>query len=152
MEIYLDADDQIVGRMCSVIAKRLLKGDTVFIVNAEKAVVSGRQQAIFEAFRQKISRGDPYNGPFYPNVPDRVLKRSVRGMLPKNPRGREALKRLKVFLSVPGEFKGKKFEKIKEAENNLDFKFTTLGRISQVVSGRQLFLASTQKAAAKAEA
>lgn len=138
MEIYLDASDQIVGRMSSVVAKKLLRGDTIFIVNAEHAVVSGSQQATFEFFRRRISRGDPYNGPFYPNVPDRVLKRSVRGMLPKNARGREALKRLKVFLSVPEEMKGRKFEKIKEAENNLDFKFTSLGRISQVVSGRKV--------------
>lgn len=151
-ELYLDASDQIVGRMCSVVAKKLLKGETIFIVNAEKAVISGSQKATFQLFRERTSRGDPYNGPFYPNMPDRMLKRSVRGMLPKNASGREALKRLKVFLSVPDELSKKKFEKIKEAENHLDFKLTSLGKISQVISGRRLFQPSTQKAAAKTAA
>lgn len=138
MEIYLDASDQIVGRMAARVAKRLLKGDTIFIVNAEKAVVSGDQQATFELFRQRIARGDPYNGPFYPNVADKILKRAVRGMLPKHsPRGREAIKRLKVFLSVPEEMQAKKLEKIKEAENTLNCKFVTLQRVTEVVSGRK---------------
>ena len=138
-EIYLDASDQILGRMAARVAKMLLKGDTIYIVNAEKAVVSGDQKATFELFRQKVARGDPYNGPFYPNVADKILKRSVRGMLPKRSvRGRDSMKRLKVFLSVPEEFQGKKFDKIKQAENTLNCKFVTVGRINQVVSGRKV--------------
>ena len=136
-ELYLDATDQIVGRMASVVAKKLLKGETVFILNAEKAVISGSKKAVFQFYKNRVSRGDPYHGPFYPNVPDMMLKRSVKGMLPKTTRGREALKRLKVFLSVPEEMKAKKLQKIKEAENKLDFKFVSLAEISNVISGRK---------------
>ena len=137
-ELYIDATDQILGRMASRVAKRLLKGDKIFIVNAEKTIVSGKPQVVFDIYKARISRGDPYNGPFYPNVPDMMVKRTVRGMLPKGPRGRETLKRLRVFLSVPEELKNKKFEKIKEAENNLTHKYVELREVSRVVSGRKI--------------
>ena len=137
-ELYIDASDQILGRMAAQVAKKLLKGDTIFIVNAEKTIVSGNPQVVFDIYKARISRGDPYNGPFYPNVPDKMVKRTIRGMLPKGPRGKEALKRVKVFLSVPEELQKKKFEKIKEAENNLSHKFVELSEISRVVSGRKI--------------
>lgn len=137
-DLYIDANDHVLGRLASSVAKNLLKGNTIFVVNAEKAIVSGSPQATFDFFRAKITRGDPYHGPFYPNVPDRVIKRVVRTMLPKNDKGRTALKRLRVFLSVPEDLKGRKFERIKSAENNLNCKYITLGRVSEVVSGRKI--------------
>ena len=137
-ELYIDATDQILGRMASKIAKKLLKGDSIFIVNAEKTIVSGKPQVVFQIYKERISRGDPYNGPHYPNVPDMMVKRTVRGMLPKSPRGRDALKRLRVYLSVPEELKDKKFEKIPEAENNLTQKYVELAEVSRVVSGRNV--------------
>ena len=137
-ELYIDASDQILGRMAAQVAKKLLKGDKIFIVNAEKTIVSGKPQVVFDIYKARISRGDPYNGPFYPNVPDMMVRRTVRGMLPKSLRGREALKRLRVFLSLPPDLKDKKFEKIKEAENNLSNKFVELSEVSRVVSGRKI--------------
>ncbi len=137
-ELYIDASDQILGRMAAQVAKKLLKGDTIFIVNAEKTIVSGDPQVVFDIYKARISRGDPYNGPFYPNVPDKMVKRTIRGMLPKSPRGKEALKRVKVYLSVPDELREKKFEKIKEAENNLTQKYVELAEVSRVVSGRKI--------------
>jgi LSU ribosomal protein L13P len=41
-------------------------------------------------------------GPKYPKTPDRLFKRMVRGMLPKEKAmGREALKRLYVYIGTP---------------------------------------------------
>ncbi len=137
-ELYLDASDHVLGRLASNVAKSLLKGNSVIIVNAEKVVVSGDHKATFDFFRAKIARGDPYHGPFYPQVPDKVVKRVVRGMLPKNHKGKTALKNLRVFISVPDELKGKKFERVKKAENNLNCKFVDLQEISRVVSGRKI--------------
>ncbi|RLI06236.1 50S ribosomal protein L13, partial [Candidatus Bathyarchaeota archaeon] len=37
----IDASGLILGRMASIVAKRLLEGEQIEIVNAEKAVVSG---------------------------------------------------------------------------------------------------------------
>ena len=137
-ELYVDGSDHILGRMAARVAKSLLKGDNIFIVNAENVVVSGNPKATFNFFREKISRGDPYHGPFYPNMPDRIVRRVVRTMLPKNAKGRAALKRLKVFLSVPEELQSKKFIKIKTAENNLNCKFVELGQVTRVISGRKV--------------
>jgi len=39
--LYIDADDQIVGRLSSKIAKLLLNGEEIMLFNAEKAVMSG---------------------------------------------------------------------------------------------------------------
>jgi large subunit ribosomal protein L13 len=128
-EIMINAEDCIAGRLASLVAKRLLNGEEIRIVNAEKAVISGDPKVVFDIFKGKISRGDPYHGPFYPRRPDMVLKRMVRGMLPKKPRGRDAYKRLKVFISIPEEFKNREFEIMERAKNDLECKFTTLEKL-----------------------
>lgn len=125
-EIVINAENSVLGRMASLAAKELLKGRKITIVNAEKCVVSGNPQATAESFRERIARGDPYHGPFYPKAPDRIVRRVVRGMLPKKPRGKGALKGLKVFISLPKEFEGREFAKLKGAENRLEGKFLSL--------------------------
>jgi large subunit ribosomal protein L13 len=137
MNMIIDAEDCIAGRLASVAARELLKGRHVCIVNAEKAVISGNPRHTVKSLREKVERGDPYHGPFYPRRPDQVLRRSVRGMLPKKPRGREALKRLRVFLSVPDEFQGRVFTKPEEARNRLRGKYTELGKVSEKLGARK---------------
>jgi large subunit ribosomal protein L13 len=128
--LYIDANDKVLGRLASMIAKQLLNGESVHVVNAEKAVILGDESANVKLFQEKRSRGDPYHGPFYPKRPDLIFKRVVRGMLPyKIARGREALKRLKVFISVPEEIKDKEFTEIKGAENKGECKFITLEKL-----------------------
>ncbi len=41
----VNAEGQIVGRMCSKVAKLLLNGEEVIILNAEKAVFSGKKKS-----------------------------------------------------------------------------------------------------------
>ncbi len=127
--IVADAGNQIAGRLASVVAKKLLEGKKVLVVNAENAVISGNPKFIIKKYREKWERGDPYHGPFYPRIPDRMLKRIIRGMLPyKKTTGREAFKRLKVFISVPEEFKGKE-TKLTD-EQKLKGKSIKLGELS----------------------
>jgi large subunit ribosomal protein L13 len=125
--IYIDAENRVVGRLASSIAKRLLSGEKVAVVNTEKAVILGNGGATIKDFLKKRSRGDPYHGPFYPTKPDRIFKRVVRGMLPyKTQRGSEALKRLKVFISVPGDMADKEYAEVVGTENKGECKFITL--------------------------
>jgi large subunit ribosomal protein L13 len=131
MNIIIDAEDCIAGRLASVVAKELLKGKRVYIVNAEKAVISGKPKYTVKQMKEKLERGDPYHGPLYPRRPDRIMKRLVRGMLPKKPRGKEALKRLRVFISVPDDIKGKDFTKPEPAKNKLKGKYIELGMLSE---------------------
>ncbi len=137
-ELYIDADNQIAGRLASRIVKELLKRNRVFVVNAEKAVISGNSDFVVKDYREKVERGDPYHGPFYPKHSDRILKRIVRGMIAyKKPRGRKAFKGLRVFVSVPEELRGKEFIKIKGAECRPGLKSITLGKLSEKLGGRK---------------
>ena len=132
--IVYDAENQILGRMSSVIAKQLLKGEKIFVVNCEKVIIAGNPKYNQKKYFEKFKRGDTIHGPFFPKTPDAIFRRTVRGMLPwDRDKGRNAYKNLKVFIGVPEELKNKKMEKIKEADaNRLKCKYTSLGEISIV--------------------
>ncbi len=115
----IDASGLIAGRLSSIVAKRLLKGESIVIVNAEKAVLSGRKYSRVEEvkqFKEVVGRANPIRGPRHPSRPDNFLREMIRGMLPRDrPKGRNAYRRLKVYIGVPKEFSDKKFETIPEA-------------------------------------
>jgi large subunit ribosomal protein L13 len=132
--ICIDATDQVLGRLASSVARMVLSGEEVRVVNAEKAAVIGNPKMIVSEFKAKRDRGDPYHGPFYPSSPDRILKRTVRGMLPyKTARGKEAFKRLRAFISIPPELEGKEFRKIEGTANKGEEKSVTLKEISEMI-------------------
>ena len=127
--MVVDASNQIAGRIASRIAKELLNESKIFVVNAEKAVISGNPDFVINMYKERLKRGDPYHGPFYPRIPDRMLKRMIRGMVPyKKATGRAAMKRIKVFISVPEELKGKELRLIEEQK--LENKFITIGDLA----------------------
>ena len=109
-----NAEDKILGRLASVVAKQLISAkkageDTrVIIVNAEKAIVSGKRSSVLSDYRAKYELNHPRKGPFFPRMPDQILKRTVRGMLPyqKNSSGRNALKSLRVEIGTPSDLSG----------------------------------------------
>lgn len=117
--MIIDAKDLILGRMASFAARRLLEGERVIIVNAEQAVISGRRELtfdIYDAWLKIRSIVNPRKGPFHPRRPDDLVRRTVRGMLPfDKPRGREAYRRLKVYVGMPAEFKGKELVSLPDA-------------------------------------
>ncbi|TLZ90863.1 MAG: 50S ribosomal protein L13, partial [Methanobacteriota archaeon] len=107
----IDATGHVVGRLASILAKRLLNGEEIVIVNAEKAIVTGKRSVVFNEYRTRHQRGSTTSrmrgiGPNYPRRPDLMLRRTISRMMPyQQPRGREALKRLRVYLSVPEAYK-----------------------------------------------
>ncbi len=108
----MDANNRTLGRFSSEIA-RLLQGkhkpiyvphmntgDYVIVVNAEKIQVTGKK------LDQKIYyRHSGYHGGLKEETlstvlqkhPERAIKHSVKGMLPKNALGRRMLSRLKIY-------------------------------------------------------
>lgn len=113
----VNAEGLILGRMSSKIAKRLLNGEQVIIVNAEKTVLSGKRKSKIAEAKQFLEVGAPERGPFHYRRPDRIVSKTVRGMLPcKQPRGKNALANLKVFMGIPLELKDKATETLKEAQ------------------------------------
>jgi large subunit ribosomal protein L13 len=113
----VNADGLILGRMASVVAKKLLNGEKVIIVNAEKAVISGKKRSKVAEAKEFLEVGAPQRGPFHYRRPDRILRKTVRGMLPfKKPKGKNALKKLKVFIGVPEDLKDPQMGTLEEAQ------------------------------------
>ena len=128
----VDASGQIAGRLASLVAKRLLLGEEMAVVNAEKAIITGGRASVFEEFRHRRDVGSARMGPYYPARPDRILHRTIRGMLPnQQPRGRAALRRLRVYVGVPDALKGQPAERFEEASRITTTKFATLAEISR---------------------
>lgn len=97
----IDARDCILGRVASQVAEAALDGERVAVVNAEKAVITGRREDVLETYRTRSNLGSD-RGPKHPRRPDRLFKRSVRGMLPyKTDRGRAALSNVRVLIDNP---------------------------------------------------
>jgi large subunit ribosomal protein L13 len=132
---FVDASGLILGRMSSVLAKRLLSGESIVILNAEKAIISGKRLSRVKEARAFLEKGHFRKGPFHPRRPDQIVRRAIRGMLPRRlPKGQAAYRRLKVFLGVPAEFKDKAFETIPEADaNKLKCVYVTVGEYAKEI-------------------
>lgn len=107
--MIIDAKDAILGRLSSYVAKEVLLGSKVDVVNCEEAVVSGRKQSILEEYAERLHRKAPTKGPYFYRRADMFVKRAIRGMLPfKRARGRDAFKNLKCHVGVPENLKNEK--------------------------------------------
>ena len=115
----INADGMILGRLASILAKRLLAGEEIHIINAEKIVISGDKVTTFGEYKQSVDRGNREFGPYYPKRPDHIVKRTIRGMLPyKRARGRDAMSRLKTYIGVPEELSREEAFSIEGANMN----------------------------------
>ncbi|MFP4070560.1 MAG: 50S ribosomal protein L13 [Desulfovibrionales bacterium] len=110
--LVVDAQDKILGRLATEIARRLRgkhkpeftphmdTGDFVIVVNADKIRVTGAKME-----QKKYYRHTGYPGgiretslkDMLDKKPERVVAHAVKGMLPKNSLGRALLKKLKVY-------------------------------------------------------
>ena len=113
----INAEGLILGRMASQVAKKLLNGEEVIIVNAEKSVLSGKKKSKVAEAKQFLEVGAPERGPFHYRRPDKIMRKTVQGMLPiKQQKGKAAFKRLKVFMGVPEDLKDRKADTFAEAQ------------------------------------
>lgn len=103
--LVIDASGNVAGRLASVVAQQLLQGENVVVINAEKAVLSGNRASLVEQYKERLgirTRTAPWKGPLHYRHPDGILRRMIRGMVPwKKHRGREAMKRLRVYTGAP---------------------------------------------------
>lgn len=131
---YIDASNLIYGRLSTVVAKELLNGESITIVNASSVVVTGSRDSVLSKFRKRRDIGSVRKGPYYPRVPKAILKRNIGDMLPKDKaKGREALKRCVVFNGVPASMKDINFERIEKAENAKVSRFVTLKDVAEIM-------------------
>ncbi|MEM2110992.1 MAG: 50S ribosomal protein L13 [Candidatus Bathyarchaeia archaeon] len=131
----IDAKGLVLGRMASVVAKRLLSGEKIIIVNAKEAVISGKKSSIIKSAEDFLQVGHFRKGPFHPRRPDNIVRKTIRGMIPhKKARGERALKRLKVFSNVPREFEEAEKETISEiSARNLKCSYIKVSELARAI-------------------
>ena len=131
MVTIIDGTDMILGRLASGIAKRLIKGEEVHLINCEKIIISGKQPIIMGEYLQRRrlqQKATPEFSPKWPKSPNLLVRRIIRGMLPfKKAKGKAAFKRLRVYIGAP-ELKGD-VVKIDSARNNGLRYFMPIGKI-----------------------
>ena len=137
--IVVDVTNHIAGRLSSHVAKLLLKGNRVSLVNCEKIMISGTRSNIIKEYREFLEINsiiNPKHGPVHYRRPDTIIAKMIRGMLPyeKKPSGIVAYKRLRSYIGSPKELKS--FEKIqfekakiKKSASN----YTTMGELCRVI-------------------
>ncbi len=130
----INAEDTIIGRLSSIVAKRLLLGEKIIIINAEKGLISGNPGTTANKYLQRYhmkTKSNPLKGPFYPRKPDQILKRTIRGMLPyRKSKGKDAYSRLRVYNNFPSIFQDKNVEILEETQlNNPKSPYISLGEL-----------------------
>jgi len=133
---YIDATGHIAGRLCSEVASEILRGKRIVVLNAEKAVLSGNRDSVVAQWKQRLELGskvNPIYGPIHPRKPDNILRRMVRGMVPKTKaKGVEGMKRLRVYIGVPQKYSGVTMTKFEDAVATRPLPmYTTLMELSQ---------------------
>ena len=129
----IDATDHILGRLASVVAKRLLQGELIVILNAENTIISGKRLSRIKEAKRFLGVGHPGTGPFHPRRPDQILRRTIRGMLPrKKPRGQKAYRMLQVYVGTPERFKAEEAQTLIDADaKKLTCSYLTLGELAK---------------------
>ncbi|MGL5807571.1 MAG: 50S ribosomal protein L13 [Xenococcaceae cyanobacterium] len=108
----VDATDQRLGRLASEIAQilrgknkptftpHLDTGDFVVVVNAEKAIVTGKKSSQ-KVYRRHSGRPGGMKVESFEKLqarlPERIIEQAIKGMLPKNSLGRRLFTKLKVY-------------------------------------------------------
>jgi len=134
----IDASNLILGRLASIVAKRLLAGERIIVVNAEKAVISGNEKSIREDAMKRLeirTLGSKTKSPKHPRRPDGLVRKTIRGMLPwDKSKGREAYKMLKVYIGIPGSLKETSLQTLPEASfTNVKTAIMSVGDVAKSI-------------------
>ncbi len=110
--LVVDASEHNLGRLASAIAHRLRgkhkvmytphvdMGDYVIVINAEQVRVTGRKETNKLYHRHSGYPGGLKTtslGEMRERQPERIIQLAVKRMLPRNPLGRDMLRKLKVY-------------------------------------------------------
>lgn len=108
----VDASGKTLGRLCTEVARRLRgkhkpvftphvdTGDYIVVINAEKVAVTGKKldDKNYHRFTGYVGNLKTMSlKDMLEKHPERVIEIGVKGMLPKNPLGREMYRKLKVY-------------------------------------------------------
>ncbi|MDY6789564.1 MAG: uL13 family ribosomal protein [Candidatus Nanohaloarchaea archaeon] len=135
MTVKIDAKDHVLGRLATGLVKRLKEdNEEIEVYNAGDAIIKGDPEQITSKYRNRYKSGIRDHGTYTPKSAKKLLRKSVKGMLPDNKTGREMLGRLKVYDGGPVEedseleifenareevLKGSNFLRVEELAENL---------------------------------
>ena len=111
MTKIINGKNAVLGRLASYTAKEALKGEEIIILNCEEIIITGNKKNIKKGFEEKRSRvGHSQKGPRHSKSSEKMVKRTIRGMLPdhRKGRGKIAFKKIKCYVGVPKEFQESK--------------------------------------------
>ena len=134
-KLIFDGEGAVFGRLASSAAKDLLNGDSVDVINCEGIIVSGDKKLFAKKILTKgeMGRGGSLKGPKYPRVADKLVKRMIRGMLPRTKaRGREAFKRLKCYEGN-GPFEAEDLKDARSFEHQKPMEYSTIKEIVEIL-------------------
>ncbi len=105
-KLIIDGTNAKMGRLASYVAKQALLGKEVVVLNCKEIQITGSKRQIISSYLEKIGKGGASNyGPHFPRSAERIMKRTIRGMLShRMGRGEAALKRVKCYNDTPKEY------------------------------------------------
>ena len=94
--VVVDATNHIAGRLASNVAKLLLQGQRVTVVNCEKIMMSGKRETQIREYREFLEINSIINykhGPVHYRRPDTMMAKMIRQMLPfdRKPSGKTSI-------------------------------------------------------------
>jgi len=107
----IDGKNAILGRLASFVAKEALKGEEIAVLNCEQIVITGNKKNIQKEFQESRGRvGSGQQGPKISKSNEKIVKRTIRGMLPNHRKGRGKIvfSRIKCYVGIPKKFEDKK--------------------------------------------
>ena len=118
MKITINAKDLVLGRLASYAAKQALLGHEIVILNCNEIKILGNKRSVINQYLRRVHRkGGSLKGPKLHRNPERIVKRTVRGMLShKETRGAAALKRVMCFNEIPEKYKSEKPLDLKKSD------------------------------------
>ncbi len=117
----IDGKNIVLGRLASYVAKELLKGEEISVVNCNEIIITGNKKDIERNFKEKRSRfGSSQKGPKHHKTSEKIVKRAIRGMLPDHRmgRGKVAFKKVKCYNKIPKELEGKDVSKFETGKKS----------------------------------
>ena len=112
----IDATNLILGRLAAKAAKHALQGGGVTVVNCEKEIITSSREHLLENYAKKFDVGQVNQGPYFPRRPDMLVRRTIRGMLPrKKPKGRAAFARVECYMGIPSQIRREEMKSLPEA-------------------------------------
>lgn len=138
--MIIDASGLVAGRLASKVAKAARNGETIVVLNAENSVLVGKKSAVMKKFQQRVDaavKSNPHYGPKYDRIPNKMLRKMIKGMLPNKSRTAERLiKRIEVFNTIPEKYEGKDMETIEEIKFNEKNEHMTMKKVAELLGGK----------------